>query len=90
MNIVSYVNEKKDLDLEEMEMTPSTPGFVEKDSVVESMGTMSMPELEIPIIKKTYAHVRNVEIVKWWPKTRHINKIHMNMKNMIINHIFLE
>ena len=83
MDIVSDATTKDDLDVEEMEMTPSTPGFVEESSVVESMVTMSMPKPEIPIIKKTYAHVRNVEIVKWQPKTRPTNKIHLNMKKLL-------
>ena len=74
---------KVDFDVEEMEMTPSTPGFVEEVLVVENMGTMSMPEPEIPGIKKTYAHAKNVETVKWRPKTRPTNKLHLNMKQLL-------
>ena len=79
---ISDANAKVDSDVEEMEITPSTPGFVEEVSVMESMGTMSMQQLETSIIKNTYARVKILEITKWQPKTRPTNKIHIYMKNL--------
>ena len=83
MKVVSDVNAKVNSDTEEMEMTSSTPGFLEENLVVEIMGTMSIIELDIPVIKKTYARVRNVETIKWRPKTIPRNKLQLNMKKLI-------
>ena len=83
MKTISYANAKAYLNVEEMEMTPSTPGFVEEASAVESQGTTNIPGLEVPVIKNTYAHAKNNEAVKWKPKTRPTNKFHLNMKKLL-------
>ena len=80
---ISDANAKVDSDAEEMEITPSTPGFVEEVSVKESMGTMSLQHPETPVIKNTYAHAKSFETTKWRPKTRLTNKLHLNMKKML-------
>ena len=47
MKIVSDVNAKSDSYIEEMEMGPSNPGFVEEASVVERMGTTSVWNMNV-------------------------------------------
>ena len=42
-----------------------------------------MLEPKFPVIKKTYAHIRNTEIVKWRPKIEPTNKFHLNMKKLL-------
>ena len=44
---------------------------------------ISIPEPESPVIKKTYSHLKNIEIVKWGPKTGPTNKFHLNMKTIL-------
>ena len=60
---------KANSDAKEMVTTAITPGFVEEISVVESMGTTSVPETKSPEIKKNYSQLRNTEDVRWRPKT---------------------
>ena len=83
VKVVSDMDAKVDSNAEKMVMTPSTLGLIEEISVMESMGTTSMLEPEFPGIKKTYARIRNVETVKWRPKTRPKKKFHLNLKRLL-------
>ena len=66
-----------------MVITPSTPGFEKKFSIMEKMGTTSLTQSKTLVIKNTYAHAKSFEIDKWRSKTRPTNKLHLNMKKML-------
>ena len=63
--------------------TPKTASLAEEISVVESMGTTSVPEPKSPEIKKTFSQLRNTEAIRWRPKTRPSNKFHLNIKKIL-------